>query len=397
MPTPREPEENNGSHSERASTNDDDSPGRVDQPNTTPDANDEHARLSLVMGMKMNGWIWLQVFALGMSGIMLAFLLACLGSQIGQSKWPWFARRDRALGHIETVDSASRGGAWATSMMLYKLRRSLPFTQVASCLAVILALAFDPFGQKALEYHTVSVVSPSISWLTNSFIYTAHCPPHPFYGFIVSQVLRSNVFDALATAAYISHNSHPIYYCFSGNCTWGPMASLRFEASDDTKRLTNCSVGLPESNMAAWFVQREVQGGIYDIPSMKPFIFQAINPSQALVYRDTTTSPIQLIAPRLEDYSCLSNLSVSDNPLSHNLRELSLWGARECVLEPNVEAVAIDVKFQRFYVTSSTYGALARRVGQIATTSAPTPLLLAGGMIRCGTLTLGSKKARHSY
>jgi hypothetical protein len=159
---------------------------------------------------------------------------------------------------------------------------------------------------------------------------------------MVDPILKSNVYNSLFNADPEKPWSIPQYSCPSANCTWPPAVALEVRAlcanitdhltyscyemdeSDQPAVRTNCTVLLPSSNLAASYVRYEDA-----LLWMRGFMVQAVaNSSEAVVYKNYTTSAIQYIAPRL------SGEWWGVNPPPGN----TTWEATECTIEPIVRS-----------------------------------------------------------
>jgi hypothetical protein len=94
--------------------------------------------------------------------------------------------------------------------------------------------------------------------------------------------------------------------------------------SDQPAVRANCTVLLPSSNLAASYIRYEDA-----LLWMRGFMVQAVaNSSEAVVYKNYTTSAIQYIAPRLSGEWWGVNPPPAD----------ATWEATECTIEPIVRS-----------------------------------------------------------
>ncbi|RHZ56264.1 DUF3176 domain-containing protein [Aspergillus thermomutatus] len=198
-------------------------------------------------------------------------------------------------------------------------------------LAIILALAFDPFIQNLIHYYSNMVVDPSQkAFLPNSTRYEiSGLLSRPASR--VDPVLKANVYSSLFNADQSKPWAIPQYLCSSSNCTWDPVASLgaRAVCSNVTDHLIpschnttdslelNCSLTLANSSTAIWFVP--------DSPLHQQLaVTPVMTPASALVYKNATFSPIQFIAARgIKPWREMPNIDFDTN-----------WEAIECSIEP---------------------------------------------------------------
>ncbi|KAJ5378467.1 hypothetical protein N7509_011586 [Penicillium cosmopolitanum] len=271
-------------------------------------------------------------------------LISAISGVLGQLKWTWFKQASRPLPDLRQFDTASRG-FYGAIQLIWRLRAR--HFAVWSCLAVILALGYDPFVQNLVHYQQKMVVDSSkTAFVANSSIYNAYGFQYVLTGSgenkMVDSELKSNVYNSLLNRDQKRPWAIPQYSCSSANCTWGAVASLETRAlcANITEHLaksckvteeygfsdTSCNVTLPKSNVKASFK------GVTSTTTFSAFVSSAVDPDAALVFTNATMYPIQFITPRL------ANISVLADPIMNQGLSLSgdAWEATECVIEPVV-------------------------------------------------------------
>jgi hypothetical protein len=275
-----------------------------------------------------------------LSTISKACIIFAVSEALGQLKWVWFAQKTQPLLNLRTFDSASRG-FYGSAELIWTLR--CRHFAIWGGLAVILALGFDPFTQNLLHYYPNMVENTSQrALLANASLYDTAGPPTAHAALVwVDPVLKANVYSSLFNNDQSRPWSIPQYACGSSNCTWDPIASLEARAvcssvteyldmSCDSKvaeNLTwagqpNCTITLP-SNTTAWFIPYRDEYASISIA--------AVLPDQALVYKNATFPPIQMIAPYDFDPSV-------ESPGEGK------WQAMECSIEPIVRSFNATVR-----------------------------------------------------
>ncbi|KAJ5443456.1 uncharacterized protein N7458_007328 [Penicillium daleae] len=289
--------------------------------------------------MSLNSLIsWLSTISKGC-------LISAISGVLGQLKWTWFKQTSRPLPDLRRFDTASRG-FYGAIQLIWRLRAR--HFAVWSCLAVILALGFDPFVQNLVHYQQKMVVDSSKTALVaNSSTYSAYGFQYVLAGSgdtrMVDSELKSNVYNSLLNRDQKRPWAIPQYSCSSANCTWGVVASLETRAlcANITEHLdksctvtdkslfseTRCNITLLKSNVKASFQQDGSTTSLF-----YAFVSSAVDPEAALVYTNATMYPIQFITPRL------ANISVLADPIINQNLSLSAdgWEATECVIEPVV-------------------------------------------------------------
>ncbi|KAF7170804.1 hypothetical protein CNMCM5623_003323 [Aspergillus felis] len=275
-----------------------------------------------------------------LSTISKACIIFSVSEAIGQLKWVWFAQKTQPLSNLRTFDSASRG-FYGSAELIWTLR--CRHFAIWGGLAVILALGFDPFTQNLIHYYPNTVEDASQqALLANVSSYDTAGPPTAHAAEVwIDPVLKANVYNSLFNNDHSRPWSIPQYACSSSNCTWDPIAALEARAicssvtgdlnmSCDSKvpdNLTyagqpNCTIMLP-SNTTAWFIPYQ-----YEYASIS---IAAVLPDQAVVFKNATLPPIQMIAPY--DF----------NPSVKSPGE-GKWQAMECSIEPIVRSFSATVQ-----------------------------------------------------
>ncbi|KAE8380915.1 hypothetical protein BDV26DRAFT_302412 [Aspergillus bertholletiae] len=271
-------------------------------------------------------------------------VIYAINEALGQLKWVWFAENARPMPNLRTFDNASRG-FYGSAELIWTLRAK--HFAVWGSLAVILALAFDPFAQNLIHYYTNLVNDPSQTALVaNTTNYTAYGPAYDNGAFIyVHSAMKANVYNSLFNNDPLKPWSIPQYTCSSGNCTWAPIAALEVQAncsnvtdhlqyscsripdhSSSFAKQDNCSVTLPSSNLSTSFIR----GFQYGTPIA---IGTAVREDFEIVYKNSTLPAIQIIAA--------NSFGISGEPFSLGANK---WQARECIIEPIVRSSNATVK-----------------------------------------------------
>ncbi|KAJ5773858.1 hypothetical protein N7457_008754 [Penicillium paradoxum] len=165
---------------------------------------------------------WLSTIAKGC-------VLFTVSEGIGQLKWVWFTRKSRPLGDLGTFDGASRG-IYGCAGLVWRLRAK-HFASLGS-LAVILAIAFDPFVQSLINYYSGLIVDPSgTAILSSNSVYNVLGPPLSRGTYYVDPAMKANIYNSLYSTDSSDPWSIPRYTCSSGNCTWDPITTLEMRAT----------------------------------------------------------------------------------------------------------------------------------------------------------------------
>lgn len=269
-------------------------------------------------------------------------IIFAVSEALGQLKWVWFAQRTQPMVNLRTFDAASRG-IYGSAELIWRLR--FRHFAIWGGLAVILALGFDPFTQNLIRYYPKMVEDASQrALLANASSYdTAGPPMNNGALFWVDPVLKANVYNSLFNNDQSRPWSIPQYVCSSSNCTWDPITALEARAICSSvtgyldmdchskkvpENLTyagqpNCTIALPQSNTTAWFIPYH-----YEYASIS---IAAVRTDQALVYKNATFPPIQMVAPY--DF----------NPSVESPGE-GKWQAMECSIEPIVRSFRAIVR-----------------------------------------------------
>ncbi|KAL4883426.1 hypothetical protein BJY04DRAFT_216249 [Aspergillus karnatakaensis] len=262
-----------------------------------------------------------------------ACILFFVSEALGQSKWVWFAQDERPVKDIRAFDAASRGPYGA--LELVRTLRGKHFAVVGG-LAVILAVAFEPFAQNLVQYYEGYITDANQNaTVGGASYYGDYDDSFQMGAFLVSYTLRTNVYNTF-------FNTRPIpqYSCTSTNCTWDAVLSLDTMAhcADITEHLTqscndslfeggatNCTAHLLKSRLHAW-------ASYYNSTEFSQalgFVVKTVDPSQAFVYTNTTTSAIQFINPEWS-YPGIR------------------WNATECTIEPIVRKFKASVRSNEY-------------------------------------------------
>ncbi|OQE05038.1 hypothetical protein PENVUL_c027G05686 [Penicillium vulpinum] len=246
------------------------------------------------------------------------------------------------MSDLRTFDAASRG-LYGSAGLIWKLRAR--HFAVPGSLAVILALAFDPFTQNLIHYYPKLVADASetaivsnnsvydvvgLKWITGGMTY-------------MDQGLKASIYNAIFNNDEAKPWAIPQYTCTSGNCTWNPITALEIAAScaNITDHLkykctviptfykgmnygeeSNCSVYLPDEDsnepadgLFAEFVTNTREGTAVAVGSGGKGVF----------FEDPFIVPIHLIA--------------ADNMLDIKLfTTQTRWQAMECTTSPIVRS-----------------------------------------------------------
>lgn len=103
-------------------------------------------------------------------------LLFSVASNITQWKWIWYREQKmRKLSDLQVFEDACRGPLGAVQLLFDNTRTSLGLIGAG---IVLLALAYDPFGQQLLAYPVQEVYTPSnFTWTKQAQIYPGSGPP----------------------------------------------------------------------------------------------------------------------------------------------------------------------------------------------------------------------------
>ncbi|KAE8376760.1 hypothetical protein BDV26DRAFT_264929 [Aspergillus bertholletiae] len=276
-----------------------------------------------------------------LSTISKGCVLYAISEALGQLKWVWFAQKTRPMLNLQAFDSASRG-FYGSGELIWTLR--FRHFAVWGSLAVILALAFDPFTQNLIHYFPNIVNDPSQrAFVANSTYYNTTGPPLQNHAIVwVDPSLKANVYNSLFNNDQSKPWATPQYVCTTGNCIWGPTAAIEVRArcSNVTDQLnitcttitdtpagyngaTNCTASLPLTNTTAWFLS--------DMDVLQPLSIATVHAATALVYKNASLPPIQMVAPH--------NLSMSTIFTANTTR----WRATECSIQPLVHSFNASV------------------------------------------------------
>ncbi|CAG8900297.1 unnamed protein product [Penicillium egyptiacum] len=277
-----------------------------------------------------------------LSTISKACVLSSISEGIGQLKWVWFTRKSRPLVDLGAFDVASRG-VYGCAGLVWKLRAR--HFAVLSSLAVILAIAFDPFVQNLIHYYPKAIADSSGTAIVSSNSdYDARGPPLDAAMTYLDPEMKANIYNSIFNSDSSRPWSIPRYTCSSGNCTWDPISTLEMRASctNVTDRLKTecdhdgdnprpksiepiCSVYLPggSRNLSAAFQLNTFQG--------TPIVIGSVDP---LIYTNSIIPPIQLIAPVEQPRG-----EAWENKFSKQFK----WQAIECSVDPVVHSFRASV------------------------------------------------------
>ncbi|KAG2417195.1 hypothetical protein HFD88_008414 [Aspergillus terreus] len=255
-------------------------------------------------------------------------ILFSISEALGQMKWTWFMQAARPIPDLRRFDTASRGFYGAIKLIWRLQARHFA---ALSCLAVILALGFDPFTQNLIHYQQKMTADTSRIALVVLW---------------VDPVLKMNVYSSLLNPDRKRTWAIPQYSCSSANCTWDVVASWETRALcanvtkhlgkscgyDEGRNTMKCSISLPKSNTTALFTKYLDEGD--GVSGLNGFVSAGIDPTLSLLYTNATMSPIQFITPRVANISMLSDRATDLN--MWRLEDLDTWDATECVIEPVV-------------------------------------------------------------
>ncbi|GAB7348654.1 hypothetical protein MBLNU459_g7022t1 [Dothideomycetes sp. NU459] len=161
-------------------------------------------------------------------------------ASLGQLKWLWFTS-NRRLKDIETFDLASRGPLGALQFVF-----SVGFCHLSTlgALIVLLTLALDTMTQQVVTLVPGTMYNRGTAWMPRSTGYyesslysTGYVPGDQG----PSTTMVGAIYEGYFAASSISNlkDMAPLYYCPSGNCTWGSVQTLGtcFRCSDLTSEI----------------------------------------------------------------------------------------------------------------------------------------------------------------
>ncbi|KAJ5381158.1 uncharacterized protein N7496_003586 [Penicillium cataractarum] len=165
---------------------------------------------------------WLSTIAKGC-------VLFSISEGLGQLKWVWFAQKRRQLSDLRAFDAASRG-LTGSAGLIWNLRAR--HFAVPGSLAVILALAFDPFTQNLIHYYPKLVADSSqIALVSNGSEYSTVGLEWITGGDgYMEPGLKSSIYSSLFDNDSSRPWATPKWSCSTGNCTWDPIAALEVRA-----------------------------------------------------------------------------------------------------------------------------------------------------------------------
>ncbi|KAJ5769203.1 hypothetical protein N7520_003762 [Penicillium odoratum] len=242
------------------------------------------------------------------------------------------------MSDLRTFDAASRG-LFGSAALIWDLRAR--HFAVPGSLAVILAIAFDPFTQNLLHYYPKLTPDASqIAIVSNNSVYDVVGSQLGLDGeAYVDPTLKANVYNSIFNNDPSKPWSIPNYTCGTGNCTWDPITSLGMQAvcSDVTKYLDfqchtitndtadlamvgerNCSIHLRFNSSTSTISANYIENG----PVATAVV--AGPGGVSIIQEDSPFYHVQIIAP---DQS-INEVDVFTNSTK--------WQALECALQPIV-------------------------------------------------------------
>ncbi|KAL5000849.1 hypothetical protein BDV10DRAFT_199783 [Aspergillus recurvatus] len=270
-----------------------------------------------------------------LSTISKACILFFVSEALGQSKWVWFAQEERPIRNIRTFDSASRGPYGALEL-IWTLR-GRHFAVVGS-VAVVLALAFDPFAQNLVQYYEGRVTDiTNNATISSTSYYGNYGGPFQTDAFLVEYALKTNVYNVFFSTDSEIPRSIPRYGCPSTNCTalcanitehlTQSCDDISDEEASNVGQLLNCTASLSKSQVNAWVTH---ESGYSKYSQAVGFVVKAAGPSQAIMYTNTTTTAIQFVEPNI----------IQNSREGPRVR----WEATECTIEPVVRSFRASVR-----------------------------------------------------
>ncbi|KAF2013685.1 hypothetical protein BU24DRAFT_424693 [Aaosphaeria arxii CBS 175.79] len=191
-----------------------------------------------------------------LSMISKGLLLIPVSRALGQLKWSWVEEKSRPLSGLRTFDLASRGVIGCFDLI--GLTKGLHLSTLG-CLAVILALGFDPFVQNLVRYYPKSVPDATQqARVANASLFDS---VGTLVGDGVQNInpsVKANIYNSILNVDPSEPWSIPQYTCTTGNCTFPPLVTLvaRPRCEDISSMLkmecghlsnpNNCSIGIEE-------------------------------------------------------------------------------------------------------------------------------------------------------
>lgn len=236
-----------------------------------------------------------------------------------------------------------------------------------------MASGLDPFIQNLIHYYPNAVPDPSqLAYLANASTYTAvgalmggdrrstthinHSAANFNIVNDVNQGLKVNVYNAILKPESPQIWSQPQYVCNTGNCTWGPVASIGIcpFCSDISKYLSmsckdmdisiagvndqNCTVSLT-NGFATWFVD----GGLNGYPMV---IRNFLPKDNALVYKNYSL-------PLIQGIQAVNNDTNQNIPIQ--MTDRTQFIATECALAPCVRSFQASVRRNIYNESTPSY------------------------------------------
>lgn len=227
--------------------------------------------------------------ALALTAVSKSLLLFFVGECIGQLRWTSLqdTPRPRALSHVQTYDSASRG-PWGSFWLILE-HKFRSFVTMGAFITV-LTLSFDPFVQQVVTYQDreIKTISSRASVKQSRDFASVRFPgENPiFLSQGNGQNYTTDFLGVMAVAAWSDRSSLDAI-CPSGQCTWPRFKSIEFctrcEDVTETSTLvgcenlsydslngtqksieTSCHLSLPhgrlEGNDGLWFEKKDGKG-----------------------------------------------------------------------------------------------------------------------------------------
>ncbi|CAI7650676.1 unnamed protein product [Penicillium crustosum] len=288
-----------------------------------------------------------------LSTIFRAGIVISSSEALGQLKWIWFAqKRERPVQELGVYDSATRG-PYGAIKLIWTLRAR--HFAVLGSIAVILAIAIDPFAQNLVYYYQDMVDDPFQQALlarTDNYTGSSNSSTNMLAGSGVDVVLKANVYSSLLNNDPQRPWATSQYSCPSGNCTWDPVAALEARAlcadvtsllsgsciePEDNFGITNCTLSLPGNQTQASYIGPD-DGKSFRTGQEKDMIFvsNGVDTPVAESNRvNTTLGVVQFIARQkdLPPDRLLKTMSSTDG-----------FEATECAIVPVVRSFRPSVE-----------------------------------------------------
>ncbi|KAJ5334694.1 hypothetical protein N7452_007097 [Penicillium brevicompactum] len=283
----------------------------------------------VVIGAKFNkqpqpSWRYMSLNSMisWLSTLSKACVLFAISEGLGQLKWVWFAQRKRAMSDIRAFDAASRG-IYGSAELIWSMRAR--HFAVAGSLAVILAIAFDPFNQNLIHnYPKLVDDSTQTATVSISSDYDALGPATGALNLIDSNI-KANVYNSIFNTDSSKPWSIPRFGCSSGNCTWDPLVTLAMSSSCTSisdKLQTTCMEVEGELKCSSYLAGEDaaMDGSVAINFTMGSIIGTpvALGSTESFVYPSRPIAPMQMVALDFD--------------------KADRWGAFECAFLPVVRS-----------------------------------------------------------